>query len=154
MPDLDGHQVLAQLQQQHGTQLAKTVAISASVLDHERQRCLDESFDGFIAKPFQAEEVFACLAELLGVEFIYEEEGQSASAEAAPEDSSFTLPADVLAQLQEAVKINNATELEKLLGEIETLDDRGAELAAQLRELVRQYDMRGVRALVEQIETS
>ena len=54
--------------------------------------------------------------------------------------------------LNEVVKINNATELEKLLVEIAGLDERGEKLAAHLRGLIRQYDMRGARALVEQIQ--
>ena len=48
---------------------------------------------------------------------------------------------------------NRATRLKKLLVEIEKLDERGEKLAGRLCGLIREYDMRGVRALVEQIQS-
>ncbi|MBT4504092.1 MAG: response regulator, partial [Gemmatimonadetes bacterium] len=137
MPDLDGHQVLAQLLGKYGVRRGRIVAISASVLAHERQRCLDEGFDSFIAKPFQAEEIFACLDELLDVEFAYEEEVEEVErSEPAPDAGPVILPEALLVRLRQAVLINNATELDKLLVEIGDLDDSGRDLARRLRGLV------------------
>ena len=52
-----------------GTRPARipVVATSASVLDGERERCLAAGCDEFVAKPFRADQIYACVAGLLDV---------------------------------------------------------------------------------------
>ena len=79
MPIMDGQEAMKRIRQHEEWSAMKVIAISASVLDHERREYLDSGFDDFIAKPFHFEEVCASLGRLLQVEFEYDdaaEEGQ------------------------------------------------------------------------------
>ena len=73
LPGMSGTEVFTRLAEERGADQMKVVAISASVLEHERHRCLELGFDAFVGKPFRKEELYACLAEQLGIE--YEREG-------------------------------------------------------------------------------
>ena len=70
MPDVDGIEATRQIAREFGLERMCVVATSASVLDRERERCLAAGCDEFVAKPFRAEQIYACVADLLDVEFV------------------------------------------------------------------------------------
>ena len=69
MPGMDGLELLHELRKRAGESLPKTVAVSASALEHQKREFLEAGFDAFIGKPFWREEICGCLVELLGVRF-------------------------------------------------------------------------------------
>jgi len=73
MPVMDGLEATRQLLKEFPRDQLKIVAISASVMEHEKREFLDVGLDDFIPKPFRFERVAACLENLLGVEYEYEE---------------------------------------------------------------------------------
>jgi CheY-like chemotaxis protein len=138
MPGLGGVETLQRLQQEGGAASPRVVAVTASVLEHERGHYLEAGFDAFLGKPLRREQICACLAELLGVEFEY----RAPTAEhAAPTGAPVVLPAPLLARLREAIAEQNATLLQEYLDELEGLGEREQNLAAPLRALLRDYDM-------------
>ena len=151
MPGLDGLQVLQRLQQDRAHAGLKTVAISASVLEHERQEFLDAGFDAFIGKPFRFEELCQCLAELLKVEFERGEEKREIGALEKPDWSGLTLPSELLEKLKEAAELYRLTELEKHIQEVEALEGEAASFAAHLRTLRQQHNMEEIARLLEAI---
>ena len=144
LPDIKGTEVFTRLVEEHGAGSMKVVAVSASVLDHERRRCLELGFDAFVGKPFRKEELYACLAELLEVEYEYAQEEQ---AVALP---SVALPQALYDQLKEALRIRNVTMLDRLFDDIEALGAAGGALAARLRELSQQYDLKAIAGLLDE----
>jgi signal transduction histidine kinase/CheY-like chemotaxis protein len=69
MPGMTGLEVVERVLADAGPQRAKLVAISASVLKHERMQYTQKGFDGFIGKPIRFEQICECLEKLLGVTF-------------------------------------------------------------------------------------
>jgi CheY-like chemotaxis protein len=145
LPDMNGVEVFERLREEHGA--IKIVAISASVLDHERRRCLEMGFDAFIGKPFYKEELYACLAERLGVEYEYAGESPEIGGAPAP---SIELPRDLYDQLQEALRTRNITALDRLFDAVEALGPQAAGLAAHLRELSQQYDLSSIAHVLDE----
>ncbi len=144
LPDIDGTEVFTRLVEEHGVGAMKVVAVSASVLDHERRHCLEMGFDAFLSKPFRKEELYACLAELLDVEYEY------AQAEQAVALPSIALPQTLYDQLKEALRIRNVTTLDRLFDDIEALGVDGSALAAHLRILSQQYDLKAIADLLDE----
>jgi signal transduction histidine kinase/CheY-like chemotaxis protein/HPt (histidine-containing phosphotransfer) domain-containing protein len=69
MPGMTGIEVVERVLEEAGPHRAKLVAISASVLKHERMQYTQKGFDGFIGKPVRFEQICECLEKLLGVAF-------------------------------------------------------------------------------------
>ena len=153
MPGMDGTEVLEQFFAEHGREAAKIVAISASVLEHKHQHYLDAGFDLFIAKPFRPEQVYACMADLLGVQYEYAE-AELASEKESPalDPGSFDLPQPLLAELKKAVKTQNMTRLKKQLDALAALGEQGQQWAEYLRALSTGYDLANLSAILERFD--
>ena len=149
MPVMGGIETLKQLQQRRMTQEVKVVAISASVLEHERQEYLAAGFDEFIDKPFRFEQICACLATHLGVQYDYAEPVEEASVFGETADwSQVELSADLHARLQEAAEVYGVTEMEEYLNEMEGLGKDQRRLAGHLRALKQKQDMSAILTIL------
>lgn len=153
MPGIDGLETAGRLWRRWGQDATRVVAISASVLDHERQGYLEAGFEAFIEKPFRAERIYDCLAELLGVEYEVDEP-VSPTEGSALDWSGLVLPAHLAGRLKEAAELTSVTELESLLDEVARLDMGGGRLASYLRRLSRDFDMDKVIAVLDAKGTS
>jgi len=72
MPVMDGLEATQIIKAaQHGSKI-KIVALSAHVLGEERKAIFDAGCDGFVAKPFNENELFACMEIHLALKFQYE----------------------------------------------------------------------------------
>ena len=141
MPMLDGLGTLRKIREHSAWNSVKVVAISASVLEHERQEYLAAGFDAFIPKPFRFAQICACLAQLLGVEYEYAE---PAEATAGADWGEVALPADLLVRLRRAAELYSVTEMEECLQEVERLGEGPQRLAVHLRGLRQQHDMAAI----------
>ncbi len=145
MPQMDGLEATRQILENIPSP-PKMVAISASALAHEQQRYLESGFDDFIPKPFKAQQVYTCLANLLHIEYVFE------TAESAPVFfSDIFLPKDLYERLKEAAEITSVTELRNYLQEIESLGETGQRLAEQMRTPIRNYDMETILNILSEI---
>ncbi len=170
MPGLDGMETLARLQTGlkpgAGTRLAtpalglpgqaatspapadrrpRFVAVSASVLGHERTRCLTAGFDAFLGKPFLAAELIELLERLLAVKWESTEgDGDRAGVLRAP--------VALLERLKSNARGYRVTELKQGLAELEKLGPAGEALAAQLRRLAQASRMTEVIALLDGVQ--
>ena len=153
MPRMDGLEALRKIRENTDWNEIKVVAISASVLEHERQEFLRAGFDGFLGKPFRFEAVCECLADQLGVEF--ERETPTASTEAAQRADwrDVELPATLLSRTEQAAELFNVTDLETCCQEMEQLGPEQRALAAHLRELRQRLDLDAIREILEQVES-
>jgi len=141
MTSVDGIEAAQQIWTEFG-QKTKMVAVSASVFAHEQKKYLSAGFNDFIAKPFLAERIYDCLANLLHVEYEYID---AVLQEAVPLDfSEIMLPEELLFRLKEATKLRNITALKQCINEVEQLSEKGHYLAEHLRLLLQNGDMKGL----------
>jgi CheY-like chemotaxis protein len=143
MPGMNGVEVMQALRREHGP--LPMVAISASVLEHEREHYLQTGFDAFLDKPFRLEHIYACLEQVLGVQYEY-----AAPKEEVVVTVPVALPAELVQRCAEAARFYRVTELRACLEEVEGLGDGGRVLAQRLRERVQAYDMEGVMTLLKE----
>ncbi len=63
MPVMDGLKATRLIQLTHGSAAPPIIALTASVLEEDRQRCLDAGMQGFLAKPLRIDELNEALAQ-------------------------------------------------------------------------------------------
>ena len=149
MPQLGGVETLERLEGAGERRGVKVVAISASVMAHERQKYLDAGFDAFVGKPFRREQIYACLADLLEVEYAR----TTSVAEEVLETREWVLPTELHAALLEAAELQSVTEIEEYLQEVASLGEAGQHLAQRVRALLRSYDLEAVVELLRQVRS-
>ncbi len=141
MPGIDGLEAARAIWAKHGKKAFRVVAVSASTLKHERQHYLAAGFEDFIDKPLRAETVYACMGELLGVEYEYAEDDSSEAKESI-NLSSISLPPQLCSELQQALATNNLTQIRGHLDEVEKLGE--TQLAARWRQRMQAYDTESI----------
>lgn len=155
MPGIDGAETMKRLFDEHGKASMKIVAVTASVFEHQRQLYESAGFDAFIDKPLRVEQIYACLAEQLGVSYVYEQAEQiEQAADVQPEGIDFALPKALHERLLLAVEMHSITDLRKHIGAVGALGSDGEQLAKTLFELSRKYDMDAVKEILDQMNTS
>lgn len=155
MPELGGQEVARLAREDPRLCSVKLVAVSASVLTHEQQAYLDAGFDAFLPKPFQLEEVCACMEGLLHVTFDYEPTAMSSpEARAAVTPDGLVLPAALLRPLVEAARRHSATQLERSLAALERRGDLERCAAEHLRHLTLQGDFEAAHAFLNRIPST
>jgi signal transduction histidine kinase/ligand-binding sensor domain-containing protein/CheY-like chemotaxis protein len=153
MPGLSGDEALLQIRQACGDAAPHIVALTASALAHERRCYLEIGFDDFIDKPFRTEQVYACLAQLLGVEFELEATKEKPPLPEAPSVGDVKLPAELHSALVDAIKVHSVTQLQEVLVQIDQLGAEEKNLSAHLRQLAARFDMRGIQQLIEALRS-
>ena len=141
MPVLDGYEATRWIKSSHANpegEQTKIIALTASAFEENRQQVLDAGCDDFVRKPFREEELFAKIAEYLGVVYRYAEEEESAGS--VPVE----LSAADLAVLPEAWRRSVAhaastADENALLALIEEIAPERAALAEGLRERVHNF---------------
>ena len=107
MPVLDGREATRRIRAAPQGIRAKIVALSAHTFESDTESLRRDGFDGFIAKPYRANEVYQMMAQLLGLEYNYDRQGAPALVRdaAAPERNSVSLelPDELRAQLRAAL---------------------------------------------------
>ena len=146
MPVMDGLETTRLLFQGFGRDKLKIVAVSASALEHEQKSFMAAGFDDFISKPLHAERVYECLANLLRVEYEYDDADTSQT-----ELEKIVLPEALLNRLKEAAAFGRMTELIESLDEVRQIGGKSRLLAEQIHELSRNFDMRAIRELLNEL---
>jgi signal transduction histidine kinase/ligand-binding sensor domain-containing protein/CheY-like chemotaxis protein len=149
MSGMSGNEALRRIVEACGDRAPRVVAVTASALLHQRREFLQEGFDGLINKPFRIEQIYACLAELAGVEFEFEGQDQP---QPTPESvGRVALSAEVHIALQEAVKVHSITQLQAVLEKLDRLGQGEKQLASRLRHLAARFDMKSIQELVHSL---
>src|SRR6185369_15141947 len=83
MPGMNGAEATRRIIAEHGPDRIKIVAITASVLEHEKAGHMKSGFHSFLSKPFRFPDVCASLKQFLKVEFEYADQpaGEAGAAE-------------------------------------------------------------------------
>ena len=154
MPVMDGPEMLEHLCERYGREATVVIAVTASVFDHQRHDYQDKGFSGFLDKPLRSEQVYACLSEHLGIAYDYTEASDT-PVSADVDWTGVVLPADLHEELTSAAAKHSTTLVRQHIAALEALEELGAEgqgLAAHLGDLAQQYDMDGIKVVLETIK--
>ena len=93
MPGMSGIEAMEQLRTTYGQDRFVIVAVSASVMVHQRRSYLESGFDLVIVKPIQMNRIYAVLADFLDVTFVYA--GEADDEEVTVDLSGVALPSSL-----------------------------------------------------------
>ena len=79
LPEISGFDAARRIRDLEGGQATKIVAITASVFTSQREEVLAAGFNDFLRKPYRPNEIFDCMARLLGVRYRYRESSRAPS---------------------------------------------------------------------------
>ena len=123
-----------------GGKEVKIVMVSASVFKDQRDEVLTVGVDGFIRKPYRPEEIYTCMAEHLGVQYLYAG-AVAAPVEITPSESDLDklreLPLALRQTLEEA---SNRLEIYQIAAAIRTIAEIDASLGRTLRYFADNYN--------------
>lgn len=150
MPNMSGEKVMQQIFDIYGRDAMKMVAVSASVLSHQRQFYLDAGFEDFIDKPVQLDRIYGCLSVLLGVTFVSEDEVVEGGGEEI-NLSDVMIDEEIWAGLKNAADNHSITDLRQQIMALENEGDAERQVAAQLQVLAQQFDMAGILKVLNEV---
>jgi signal transduction histidine kinase/DNA-binding response OmpR family regulator len=147
MPGMDGYEVLRQLrvhESEGALPRLPVVALTASVLDNERETVLAKGFDEYIRKPFEVWEITDCISRFLGLAFV----SPVLEPVQPPLDSGISaraLPESTRKDLLAALEIGD---LDAALRIFDAVEDQNA--ARPLRDLAKKYRFETLKELLSQ----
>ena len=66
LPGISGFEALAKIRASESLKKTKVVAVTASVMDHDRRRILAAGFDGYVPKPVNLQNLMGTVREIAG----------------------------------------------------------------------------------------
>ena len=139
MPVMDGLETTTRIRQREDGREVKIAAVTASVFEDQREEWMRAGIDAFVRKPFRESEIFDCMADLLGVEYLYQdrsEQPQSQPTADLPTELA-VLPAELRTQLAQTLVVAETTQLAAALGQVR---DRSPALADLLEHYIREFN--------------
>lgn len=151
MPDGTGLDLLAQLRSLQPQ--VPVIAYSALAFEQDRAQFLAAGCQAFVAKPLEAELVFATIERLLGLVFMREWEQATVSSQS--QVATFTqlnLPPELHQRLLTAAELHSTTALKAGLEDLSALGGDALTLAEAIRQHMRAYNMDAIARLLSQLE--
>ncbi|MEI6708397.1 MAG: ATP-binding protein [Methylococcales bacterium] len=147
MPVMDGYQATANIRQLNGGKAVKIIALTASAFIDQHDSIINAGCDAVLHKPFHIPEIFTALANLLGVNFIYEDTLESASSTVVEitVEMLTTLPIPLRQQLHEAALNLDIEETDAVLAQIRLI---APAIADGLQQLAAHYQFDQIIDLV------
>jgi CheY-like chemotaxis protein len=136
MPRMDGFAALDEIRKREregNTAPTRIVAISASVLDTDREALRRLGFDDFLGKPFREAELFEAISRLLGLRF--------AVREAPPERETDLKAALALQSAPWRAEVKEAVLIGDVAGALVLADRLEPSAAEPLRRLLKTYKL-------------
>jgi CheY-like chemotaxis protein len=153
MPGMNGAEATRKIIAEHGPDKIKIVAITASVLEHEKAGHMKSGFHSFLSKPFRFPEVCASLKQFLKVDFEYADEPAGKTAATEELDAwKCSMPLAVWESLKEAADRYSVTALKKAIEPLEGSGESGRKAAEALKQLIHDGDLDRVSAFLERVK--
>ncbi len=148
MPGMDGLEVIRILRSTEKGRDIPIVVVSAHVMSEERQAVDEAGADGFISKPIQESQLWACLRGHLGVSFVPDKTRQELQPSASRISSEIIkgLSENVREGLRQCVMVGDMATFSEIL---EGLPDQESDLVQTLLRLQEEMDLETLRRLFE-----
>ena len=131
MPSMDGVEAVRHIRARAGGREVKIAAVSASVFSGQHDEVLAAGLDDFVRKPYRPADIFECLARHLGVQYrcLEVRASREEPAAALPREAIATLPAELRAELRDALV---ALRVDRIAEMIDRVRERDSVLGAAL----------------------
>ncbi|MDJ0903107.1 MAG: ATP-binding protein [Xenococcus sp. MO_188.B8] len=158
MPIKTGLEAVQTIRQIPELQNVIIIAISASVLDQNRQQSQIAGCEAFLAKPIDEQELLTLLQKHLKLDWIYEEidKGDANHLVTTETNATTTLiapPPEEMAILYKLAMLGSMKKIRERAIYLEELDEQYAPLAAKLKDLAQGFQEKAIVNLVEQYLT-
>jgi len=137
LPDMVGLEAARRIRELDGGRDVKIVILSAFAFSKYRDEALSAGVDDLISKPFQAEEIFECLARHLGLRYAYQPAATEATSTALWQESIAGLSEELRKELADAVISLNA---ERIVRVIERISEQNPKLGHALARHAGRYE--------------
>ena len=154
MPSCNGIEALRAIRSDSALCRTVVIAVTASVFSDVREKAMQEGFDDFIPKPFQADEVLSKIARHLKLHYCeqdrIEEPGLKATLVA-----SHRLAGDEAAiladKIRQAAGLGDVTELDSIARQLESRTE-SATLAAEILKLAESFEFEDLIELADRLD--
>ncbi len=154
MPGCNGIEALRAIRSDSALCRTVVIAVTASVFSDVREQAMQEGFDDFIPKPFQAGEVFSKIARHLKLQYC-EEDRLEKPALKETLLASHGLAGDEAAiladKIRQAAGLGDVTELESIARQLESRTE-SASLAAEILKLAESFEFEDLIELADRLE--
>jgi signal transduction histidine kinase/CheY-like chemotaxis protein len=152
MPVMDGYAATKKIRGLPGGEAVRIIAVTASVLEEQREEILACGCDDLVYKPFRDQEIFESMADQLGAKYIYKQEDEQL-AQAPEVDLTVEMLAELSPeQLQVLDEATLALNWEATLEVIDNIETNAPHTARGLRTLVQNFKMGHIRELLDELE--
>jgi signal transduction histidine kinase/DNA-binding NarL/FixJ family response regulator len=139
MPGMDGLEATRHIRKLDGGREVKIAAVTASVLDSQRNEILAAGLDDFLRKPYRPAEIFDCMARHLGVRYVCAEGASLPAPQAAAAlrpEALAALPEELREELANALI---ALDAERIAGLIRGISEGDPALGGTLALLAGRF---------------
>ncbi|MBU7586555.1 MAG: CHASE2 domain-containing protein [Nostoc sp. TH1S01] len=157
MPNMDGFELMVQLQENPQTRLIPIIVSSARVFEENQQRSLEAGATAFLPKPLQVDELLNALRSLLNVDWIYAESpSQSLPIKNEPIDNNeLILPSqEILQQLYHLAMMGDIPAIEAIIIELIKQDSQFTAFATTLGKLTANFQTTKIRKFLKTFVTT
>ncbi len=151
MPVMDGYDATIQIRGLPGGDAVKIVALTASAFKEQRHKILEAGCDEVLHKPYQTHQIFDCMGELLGMNYIFEEMGgivKEPPGKLSREQVS-SLPVALQQELYAGVKRLDEHRVLEVVRQVAEIDPG---VAATLQRLAENFDWEHLLGLLNEEE--
>jgi signal transduction histidine kinase/CheY-like chemotaxis protein len=151
MPVMDGLEAARRIRRLLDGDKVKIVAVTASVFKEEQSELEAAGVDALIRKPYRAGEIYECMAQQLGVKFVFADKADGAddSGDSLTAERLGMLPDTLRAQLKDALEILDSERIEDLIRQIAATD---AKLGRALSRLAEGFNYPAILAALEALD--
>ena len=152
MPKMDGYEAARKILAMEVNHEIPIIALTATVLNLDKQKIEDSGMRGYISKPFKDYELFSAIGEQLGEIFIYQDEQIVAEDQTVSKEFQLTrkdmdaIPDSILLQLKN-VTLN--AQMDKMMELIEKISAISPRVSYQLRKMADRYQYDDLLKLFE-----
>jgi CHASE2 domain-containing sensor protein/nitrogen-specific signal transduction histidine kinase/DNA-binding NarL/FixJ family response regulator len=155
MPNMNGFDLMIQLQGNPITNTIPIIVSSASVFDADRQRSLEAGAKSFLPKPLQVDELFGTLQTVLQLDWVYESAAQSEKALASPNPTTadkLILPTqDILDHLYHLAMMGDVQAIEGILKELESQNPHFKAFVHEIRKYTVSFQTGKIRKFLKSL---
>jgi PAS domain S-box-containing protein len=149
MPEIDGYEATRRIRATEKGKHIPIIALTASSFEDERKKILEQGMQGHIRKPFRESDLFATIGNILGIQYIYENEilldQVSLIDDIGFAEEISKLPGDLVSKMQNAVA---AADLDLLIKLIQKIDADQSDLSRHLMVLAHNFDFNYLKKIL------
>jgi CheY-like chemotaxis protein len=149
LPGMTGLEATRRIRTLDGGRDVKIVLLTAFALTEQRAQAVAAGVDDFVCKPFQAAEIFDCLARHLGIRYTYDEPAKDQPNIPLREEALAALPEEFRTELAEALISLN---IDRVTRAVNRIAERDAALGRALVPYCHQYAYSSILRALRAVE--